>query len=82
MTAVAGPIRASAVIGMLSSPGIVPPIRLDPLGHSGDRGGFEESAEGDVHASRFAKTRDDLRCQERVAAEVEEVVKSADTLQS
>ena len=76
--AAAGRRGASGLIGMLSrraSPRRAASIRSASPATVGDS---KSARRGISTPSRFAKTRDDLRRQERVAAEVEEVVVGAD----
>jgi hypothetical protein len=56
--------------------------RLDRLGEARDRRGFKEAVDGQFDLERVARARDDLRRQERVAAQLEEVVVDADALRA
>ena len=55
-----------------------PPGGLDPRGQAGDGRGLEQGPERELDAEGVAEPRDDLGGQQRVAAEVEEVVVGPD----
>ncbi|MQY32027.1 hypothetical protein NRB56_76410 [Nocardia sp. RB56] len=52
-------------------------VRFDPGGQSGRRGRLEHGPDTDLGAQRGRQPRDQLRCDQRVSAELEEVVVDA-----
>ncbi|SAL07965.1 hypothetical protein AWB81_08459 [Caballeronia arationis] len=62
--------------------GLTRRILLQSLGERGDAGRIEQGAQGQFNRQGFAQPRDELRSEQRVAAECEEVIEDAHTLQA
>ena len=76
-----GPCRGTGTRGGASAARAGPPRRLDPGGEVRQRRRLEEVAQRQLDAEGAAQARDHLRRQQRVAAQVEEVVVRPDPLE-